>query len=329
MKKSYIILLVVIIVALAILFLRHCQIVSAAPNVPVKNSNPQLVTAKVTAAAEVVKAEPSKPSSFAAAFSAPIIFYGRVQTQDGLPIAAAEIHAEVADQLGGGSSKISSQSDPQGLFKITSKGLTLSIRVSKEGYFSIPEKEGKAQRSTAAFDYGANMGSGIHQPDEKSPVVFTLYKPSALEPLNRVREKEVPMPRDGKAVSVPLDIPSHQVMLKCFSFEERKERDGRYDWKLEVSVVGGGLQRRNDDFSFVAPSEGFQPNDTIQMPRTLARAEWHDDFEQSYWLRFDDGTFGSVKVRMIAGGAHYAIIKGYLNPKQGSRNLETDPSKRW
>ncbi len=69
----------------------------------------------------------------------------------------------------------------------------------------------------------------------------------------------------------------------------------------------------------------YQASDLIDMPKTLSRPQWHDDFERSYWARFNDGTFGAIKVRMIAGGAHYAIIKGYVNPKQGSRNVLVDP----
>lgn len=324
MKRTRLILVIVLAGMLVMLLSKRCQILFSSPDTNGKDTNPRPLDMRDGASGV---AEAPKSISLAAAFSAPIVFYGKVQAQDGLPVASAEIHAEVANKFGGESSKIHAQSDQHGLFKIVSRGLTLSVRVSKEGYFSFPERDGNAQRSAEAFDYGADIGSGIHKPKEQMPEVFILYKPGALEPLSLVREKEIPMPRNGEAVSVPLDTPSRQLILKCSSSEWQKEIDGRYDWKLEVSVVSGELQRHNDDFTFIAPSESYQQNDTIQMPRTLARPEWHDDFEQSYWLRFNDGVFGTVKVRMIAGGAHYAMVKGHINPKQGSRNLETDPSK--
>lgn len=270
----------------------------------------------------------SAVSSVAAIFSTPIVFYGNVQTQDGAPISEAQVTASVANKFGGDSTKITTQSDSQGNFSISSTGMTISVRVSKDGYFSIPEKTTNAPRSTGAFDYGADLGSGIHKPNRSAPVVFTLFKPPAIEPLNRIREKETLMSKNGEPVRVSLDTSDHVLELKCWTDDATKERDGRYDWKLEVSVVGGTLLRRGDSFDFTAPTDGYEQTDLIQMPRTLRRPDWQNDFEQSYWVRFNDGQFGNIKVRMIAGGAHYSIVSGYVNPKPGSRNLAASPSKR-
>lgn len=276
---------------------------------------------------DAASASPSGASSVATIFSTPIVFYGSVQTQDGVPIAEALVTASVADKFGGGSSKVTTQSDSQGNFSISSSGMTISVRVSKEGYLPIPEKTADAPRSTGAFDYGADLGHGIHQPDPKAPVIFTLFKPPACEPLNRIREKETVLPRNGEPVRVSLDVPAHSLELKCWTDDANQERDGRYDWKLEVAVVGGGIQRRMDSFDFTAPSDGYGQSELIQMLRTLERPKWQDDFEQSYWVKFSDGHFGIIKVRMIAGGAHYSIVSGYVNPKPGSRNLAVMPSK--
>jgi len=271
---------------------------------------------------------PTGAPSVAAIFSTPIVFYGKVQTQDGVPVAEAQVTASVASKFGGGSSKITTQSDTQGNFSISSKGMTISVRVSKDGYFSIPEKMSGAPRSVGAFDYGVDLGNGIHKPDRNAPVIFTLFKPLAIEPLNRIREKETVMPKNGEPVRVSLDTPAHVIELKCWTSDVNNERDGRYDWKLEVSVIDGGIQRRGDSYDFTAPPDGYEQTDLIQMPRTLKRPDWQDDFEQSYWVRFNDGLFGNIKVRMIAGGSHYSIVSGYVNPKQGSRNLATSPPKR-
>jgi hypothetical protein len=265
--------------------------------------------------------------SVTAIFSTPIVFYGSVQNQDGVPVAEAQVMASVADKFGGGSSKVTTQADSQGNFSISSSGMTLSVRVSKEGYLSIPEKTVGAPRSTGAFDYGADLGHGIHQPDPKAPVIFTLFKPPASEPLNRIREKETVLPRNGEPVRISLDVPDHSLELKCSTDDANPERDGRYDWKLEVTVIGGGLQRRSDSFDFTAPSDGYGPTDLIQMPRTLERPKWQDDHELSYWVKFNDGHFGALKVRMIAGGAHYSIVSGYVHPKAGSRNLAVSPAR--
>ncbi len=312
--------------------LRRCH--SNSPELPTDRTNPSFEAAiqtdvpqagaKTSGAASV---SPSGAPSVAAIFSTPIVFYGSVRTQDGVPVAEAQVTASVADKFGGGSSKVTTQSDSQGNFSLSTSGMTISVRVSKEGYLSIPEKTADAPRSTGAFDYGADLGQGIHQPDPKAPVIFTLFKPQANEPLNRIREKETVLPRNGEPVRVSLDVPDHSLELKCWTDDAKQERDGRYDWKLEVAVVGGGIQRRMDSFDFTAPSDGYGPTELVQMPRTLERPKWQDDFEQSYWVKFNDGLFGSIKVRMIAGGAHYSIVSGYVNPKPGSRNLAVMPSK--
>lgn len=280
------------------------------------------------ASSDVALSPPPAAPSVAAIFSTPIVFYGKVQTQDGAPISEAQVTASVANKFGGGNSTITTQSDSQGNFSISSIGLTVSVRVSKDGYFSIPEKTANAPRSSGAFDYGADLGSGIHKPNRNAPVIFTLFKPPAIELLNRIREKETAMSKNGDPVRVSLDSPAHVLELKCWTSDATKERDGRYDWKLEVSVVGGSLQRRGGSFDFTAPSDGYVQTDLIQMPRTLKRPDWQDDFEQSYWVRFNDSRFGNIKVRMIAGGGHYSIVSGYVNPKPDSRNLAPSPSKR-
>lgn len=207
--------------------------------------------------------------------------------------------------------------------------MAISIRVSKPGYFAMPLiTVDDAPRSSAGFDYGVDLGKGIHRPDPDAPVIFTLFKPPTAEPLNRIDEKEAIMPKNGEAVRVVLDAPEHTLELKFHSDDMNKQRDGRYGWKLEVSVVGGGLRHRGDRFDFTAPANGYQQTDLIDMPVTLQRPEWQDDVERSYWVRFTDDLFGAIKVRMIAGGDHYSIVSGHINPKQGSRNLVPSPSEQ-
>lgn len=333
MKKSKALIALVLLCLLVTGLLRRCGSKSTGihSNSRTESSESVIVPAATRTGSTTPGGLPTSAAAtprVASIFSTPIVFYGNVQTQDGVPISEAQVTASVADKFGGGSSKISTQTDSQGNFSISSIGMTISVRVSKDGYFSIPERTANAPRSTGAFDYGADLGSGIHKPNRNVPVIFTLVKPPAIEPLTRIRERETEMPKNGKPVRVSLDSPAHVIELKCWTGDATIERDGRYDWKLEVSVVEGSLQRRADTFDFTAPSDGYEQTDVIQMPRTLKRPDWQDDFEQSYWVRFNDGLFGDIKVRMIAGGAHYSIVSGYINPKPGSRNLAASPSKR-
>jgi hypothetical protein len=263
--------------------------------------------------------------AIAAILATPIKFYGRVQTQEGLPIEAAVVNATVATRFGGGSEKRRVLTDERGFFSISAQGMTLAIQVAKEGFFKIPEGKGGGLRSSGSFDYGADLGSRLHRPDPDKPVIFTLFKPMSPEILSRINERETVVPRNGDKVRVVLDDSSHILELRLSTDEAIKGRDGRYSWRLEISIPDGGIQLRLNEFDFVAPEAGYKTMEVIAMPGHLPRPEWQDDVERSYWVRFRDGLFGRVKVRMIAGGAHYSIVSGYINPNEGSRNLTADP----
>ncbi len=329
MKKSKVIFTLLLLCLLLATLLRRCSSTPASTNKEsTERATLPIVPPGINATKNVVSNSPTSIPSVGLVYATPIVFYGKVQTQEGVPIADAHVNANIANKFGGSSLKMTTQSDSQGNFSISSMGMTIVLQVSKDGYFHIPETTAEAPRSGGAFDYGADLGKGIHRPDQSAPVIFTLFKPLPLEPLNRIREKETVMPKNGEPVRIALDVPTHILELKCWTSNANKERDGRHDWKLEISVVEGSIQRRNDNFDFIAPTDGYEQTDLIHMPRTLKRPDWQDDLEQSYWLRFNDGTYGSVKVRMIAGGAHYSIVSGHVNPKPGSRNLTINPSKR-
>jgi len=87
-------------------------------------------------------------------------------------------------------------------------------------------------------------------------------------------------------------------------------------------VPNGGLIARKDAFEFEAPEGGYLPSDSVEMPATLGN-QWRSSAERSYFVRFDDETFGRVELEMQAGGDHFVVWKSFLNPKAGSRNLET------
>jgi len=95
----------------------------------------------------------------------------------------------------------------------------------------------------------------------------------------------------------------------------------QYDWRLEITVPNGGLVARKDDFEFEAPEGGYLPSDSVDMAATLGN-QWRSSAERSYFVRFDDETFGRVELEMQAGGDHFVVWKSFLNPKAGSRNLE-------
>jgi hypothetical protein len=80
------------------------------------------------------------------------------------------------------------------------------------------------------------------------------------------------------------------------------------------------VQTNNDQFPFLAPTDGYLPEDKISMP-VVPDVNWKQDVQRSYYFHTAAGNFGSMNFRMIAHGDHFCLIDSFLNPS-GSQNLE-------
>jgi hypothetical protein len=251
----------------------------------------------------------------------PILFYGIVLDQHGQPIPEAKVSASVVDNVMRGT-PVSTAADGNGKFTIQSKGASLHIEVSSIGYVRV-ERGGKLKPSSQGFDYGADVGRGIHSPAPASPVVFQLRKPQDPVSLERLSANPS-VPRDGSPITVNLTKASKvKLRISCRTMEdETQPPNAPYDWRCEISVEGGGIQEAKDELAFEAPTDGYASSAIIDMPKMLDVKEWSSDAQKSYWLRFPDNTFGKIAFRMIAGGDHFAVIDGSRNPSPNDRNLE-------
>lgn len=267
-------------------------------------------------------------AAYLASFRTPINFYGKVVDQHGAPVPQANVKLYANDKPGGeNTSDYQRQTDAMGCFSLEgAMGITLGVGVSKPGYRRLSSVYGQVT-SSGTFEYGLSS-QGPYRSSPESPTVFTLYKVGSVEPLVRIEEKSFRIARDGSLLTISLDQQGdHQVVLRCWNkqFETRPTGERKYDWRLEVSVPGGGLMVREDAFAFQAPEEGYTPTDTIDRPASLER--WSSTAERSYFFRFEDGTFARANLRMQAGGVHFVMWESFFNPKPSSRNLESDPSK--
>ncbi len=246
--------------------------------------------------------------------------------QHGEPVPGADVRLGALDKPWGPSSQYSRKTDSAGRFSIDGiVGCDLSVEVSKSGYLVLPPADNKIT-SSGSFNYGLQRP---HQPDADAPVVFTLHKQGQLEPLVKVGERNFRIARDGSPLAIELNEANgsaHQVVLRCWNSDlARAAGQRQYDWRLEVSVPGGGLLVRKDAFAFEAPEDGYVESNTIEMPASLPPNEWRGSAERSYFIRFNDGTFARANLRMRAGGDHFVVWESFLNPKLGSRNLESAP----
>lgn len=277
------------------------------------------------------------PIKAPAAYLTPINFYGRVVDQSGAPASSAKITYRANNRPWGGGSRSKTTTDAKGVFAIRSRGLSLYVEVSKEGYRSVmassEEKPGASNapsNSSGTFHYAELFGELVHKPSKHYPTTLTLYKPGVLEPLISPPGKDFLLKKDGTPVRLQLDpsTPARAVEVQCWTQDGQPNNERHYDWRFRVSVPAGGLIERQHHVNSLAPPEGYQGSFEYSMPKELPGTQWKDSLAKSYFVQFDDGTHAILNIRMLAGGTHFVQFGSHLNPKPGSRNLETPPPSK-
>jgi hypothetical protein len=266
---------------------------------------------------------------FFMAFRAPITFYGKVVDQHGTPVADAEVELRANDGTREGR-PYRQKTDARGEFALKrSRGLTLFVSTKKDGYHRVYPEDG-SRGSQGSFAYSEGVGDGIHVPDKSNPVIFVMHKAGPLEKLEG-RERSAKLSRKGKPHRMTLHRDdrsrAHMVEVSCVTGDDIVGESRKFDWHFKITVIDGGLVLRKGDFAFEAPEDGYQPGDAFQMLASEPDRVWKDDVERSYFVRFNDGVHARINVRMIAHGDHFVVVKSNLNPKPGSRNLETPPKR--
>lgn len=256
---------------------------------------------------------------------APIDFYGKVVDENTNPVANASIHFEWNDLSEKGTSEAQTQSDAQGLFSLTGRtGKGMSLTITKQGYYTLEESR------YPSYEYGDPYGH--FTPDAANPVIFHLRKQGVAELLVRFR-KSFGVPKNGTPIEIDLatgklaSSGNADFKVECWTDDQGKLPGQKFGWKCRVSLVGGGIQRYDEEFPFLAPEAGYQPADEIDMTVKTDQPDqkWQMDVQRLYFIRTSDGRFGRVVFRMITHGGHFCLVESYFNPS-GSRNLEFDPS---
>ncbi len=264
---------------------------------------------------------------FARAFRSPISFYGRLLDQKGHPVAGARVELQPNDKAWSAGSTHIRSSDSHGDFAISGiSGLSLYVNVSKPGYYRVHSRGGKIG-SDGGFDYGNDLGRGIHSPDPAAPVIFVLQKAGDLEPMVKMAERDFLLNKNGDPIQIDLEggKGTHLLSVQCYT---QQTEDRYYDWKFVVTVPKGKLALRDGEFAFEAPLAGYNTSFEYTMSKSLPPTEWKSSVERSFFVRFEDDVYARVDVEMRTGGSHFVVVKGYLNPKRGSRNLEAPPKRR-
>jgi hypothetical protein len=256
----------------------------------------------------------------------PIEFYGRVVDQFDAPVAGAEIRAQVIYNTGSSSgvTKRTLITDSGGNFALVGvEGRTLDFNIVKVGYDFIPQKD--------AYDYTALVPEHKrHHPDPNKPVVLQMWKLQGGEPLIE-KHNLAKLISDGRAYRFDLVkgsiVPSGGDLIVHLYHDHQSPgtRVERYDWKVELIAVDGGLKEENQRVAhmYLAPSEGYTERFTIDKP--ARSADWSRAYTANFFAKVRTNLYArlSFDVHTIpTGDGSYVNLTWWLNPNPGSRNLE-------
>jgi len=265
-----------------------------------------------------------KKKALEEAYQAPIDFWGKVVDRGGKPIEGADAKFTINSDLDpyGNLPTEHVQSDANGLFSLTEKkGLSLSVWVSKDGYYSTSEQSG------ANLNYSLKGGVGQSFPSTEKPMVFVLKKKGQSANLIH-KQIQIPIPKDGTPVEINLTqgatAAADQGDLKVASWVTDNGKDvvHPYPWKCQITVPGGGLQERTGALNFEAPPDGYQPQDTVSM--SAESLPWKRDLMQQYFLQISGDRYVRMSFWMHNGRSNFLDLDYYLNPQAGDRNLESN-----
>ena len=259
----------------------------------------------------------------------PIKFYGKVVDEAGKPVPFADVEYSFANKVMANGSTVNAQADASGCFKLSGHGIAVGLTVRKEGYYPLGEQ------SAGNFVYSNVAGPLNVYDDPKKPALFVLKKRGAVEPLFVFERKKfdptktnLPVFLDlstGRIVetentnSIKVETQFDQAAMQAPGFDG----DDPVSWKCTLSVTGGGVKVRDGEFDFVAPEDGYQASDVIDMPASLG-ANWVGGVFRSYFIKLGNGNYARIDVRYSMGPVSVIKVTGYYNPA-GSRNLEFDP----
>lgn len=247
-------------------------------------------------------------------WKAPIFFYGKVIDENKRPMSDSVIEIVVSDISTEGTTIYRYKSDENGLFTFAGKrGRGISVKVTKRGYYETAQ-------STRHFNYGGE-GKKAFRPDPNSPVDFYLHKKGRSEPLISV-ERQIYLKPGSNPQSFDLFqlIGNRAGWPEAFTIQQitlnKKDEKGNTFWSYVLSVEGGGIVEKSEEFEWWAPEGGYV---------SRLKLEIAENVEKEYFLKFSNGNYGRIWVRFIPG-ADYIRVRSHLNP-DGSRNLEWDNTK--
>jgi len=237
--------------------------------------------------------KPDAEASLLELFMTPIEFYGKVVDEKGNSVAGATANMSVADKPITDGAKYTKTTDGNGLFSLTGlQGGAVSVNVTKEGYYSTVQSRGMIRFGK----FRSNSDPQI--PTASNPTVFVLRKMGEPVPLVKI-ENFVKVLRNGTPTEISLETGrpaaggQGDLKVEAWTDDQIKDAQGHYNWKCRISVPGGGLIERKNDFDFEAPAYGYKPFDEIVMSQTAQR--WNPKASRQYFVKLSDNHYARIE----------------------------------
>ena len=216
----------------------------------------------------------------------PILFYGRVLDEKGMPVSGAKIlySANTVDftLTFEGHIEAAVYSDTQGQFKISGfKSRCIGFQLSHPDYY-----ESGKNRTLAS--YAGDRDPNIPDTPEKA-WVFRMYK--KRNPAKLVNSSGG---GHGRMDGIPLSINlgKHGQIRTEGMWSKPQVWDGKpFDWEVRLSIPNGEIQECTDEVTFEAPTEGYKPEFKVTMSKD--DKPWTTELTRSFYIK-SGNMFGRI-----------------------------------
>jgi hypothetical protein len=252
----------------------------------------------------------------------PINFYGKVIDQAGKPVVGAKVNLEVQanyfEENRSEQKQFPLETDQNGDFTLTGAyGAIVKVLSIEKDSFELTKKVNRGYSYTLPAEF---------RPDPKNPVLFKMWKQRGKEALvgsswhgkvasdgttNRFDMLHGRRSSDGAL----------EIVCKRMSPAQRTPGNDRFDYKFEITVVGGGIQPTGDEFTYLAPESDYVASFTVEQKADAPK--WRPDVTQEFYIKTTDGHYGRLFVEWYAWQTPTGHCEWNcsINPS-GSRNLE-------
>lgn len=243
-------------------------------------------------------------------------FYGKVVDENDQPVTGATVHYEWNTTwvpMSGGTAYADTFSDGAGLFSLTGQhGKILGVHIEKEGYYTDNGGHGDP-----SFEYANPSSPYWYEPDASNPVIFHLRRKGEgaklfskslnIHSLDRVNLMQGFIKPDG-------------VLTIATDFSKFLPGNQPFPWTASLSMAEGGLVETDDQFPFLAPTNGYTSTINFDMTNT-DRSVWQDGVKKTYYFYLPSTNIYGRMTVTISSGLPVGLSYVY-NLTPGNRILE-------